>query len=300
MSGGGERARVRVGRAGSRRRRAGSRLNSHQKNINQPWTTTGREEASDRHQNVMRAAAAASIAPASASPSARRTRARARTRADASASASASASRGDHRETRLGAGVAENDDVGGKSLRNGVHIANGVVWEAVSAVSPLGFDARSIVVVADDAPPSLRVPLTRRAALAAASLAPLAAASPPTSLATTEMVYDGAPVTAFAFNVTLDVVSIRGTAPGEWCDQFNRTMSGKGKASLSTATTPQDVYDGLVAVTPPRPMVAAPGGGPGGLAPTPPPPKKKGKGGSSAKARSVLSHTSPHTTASAW
>jgi hypothetical protein len=68
-------------------------------------------------------------------------------------------------------------------------------------------------------------------------------------------------------------------------------MSGKGKASLSTATTPQDVYDGLV---------AAPGGGPGGLAPTPPPPKKKGKGGSSAKARSVLSHTSPHTTASAW
>ena len=221
----------------------------------------------------MRAAAAASIAPASASPRARRTRARARTRADASSSASAS--RGDHRETRLGAEVAGSDDV-------------------------VGFDARSIIVVADDAPPSLRVPLTRRAALAAASLAPLAAASPPTSLATTEMVYDGAPVTAFAFNVTLDVVSIRGTAPGEWCDQFNRTMSGKGKASLSTATTPQDVYDGLVAVTPPRPMVAAPGGGPGGLAPTPPPPKKKGKGGSSAKARSVLSHTSPHTTASAW
>ena len=221
----------------------------------------------------MRSAAAASIAPASASPRARRTRARARTRADASSSASAS--RGDHRETRLGAEVAENDDV-------------------------VGFDARPIVVVADDAPPSLRVPLTRRAALAAASLAPLAAASPPTSLATTEMVYDGAPATAFAFNVTLDVVSIRGTAPGEWCDQFNRTMSGKGKASLSTATTPQDVYDGLVAVTPPRPMVAAPAGGPGGLAPTPPPPKKKGKGGSSAKARSVLSHTSPHTTASAW
>jgi hypothetical protein len=105
-----------------------------------------------------------------------------------------------------------------------------------------------------------------------------------------DIVYDGAPATAFAFNVGLDVVALRGTAPGEWCDQFNRTMSGKGKASLSTATTPQDVYDGLAAATPPRTVVAPPGPGggpPGGLAP--PTTKdaiaraKKSKGGAAAK-----------------
>lgn len=73
---------------------------------------------------------------------------------------------------------------------------------------------------------------------------------PPAS-AKLDLMYEGQPTTAYVFPVQLNVVALRGSVPQQWDKQFNQTMSGKGKVSLSAATAPGDVYSELLKTLPP-------------------------------------------------
>ena len=106
-------------------------------------------------------------------------------------------------------------------------------------------------------PPRAPVVVSRRASLrgsaaALACSAPLLASlggaalsAPPAARATLELTYDGVGATAFAFDVPLRVLALRGTAPSQWETEFNRVLQGKGKLALTNAIKPGDVYEEL-------------------------------------------------------
>jgi spermidine/putrescine-binding protein len=66
-----------------------------------------------------------------------------------------------------------------------------------------------------------------------------------------ELMYEGRPTTAYVFVVPLNVVALRGSVPQQWDKEFNQTMAGKGKVSLSTAAAPGDIYAELLKTVPP-------------------------------------------------
>ncbi|ACO61924.1 ATP-binding cassette superfamily [Micromonas commoda] len=136
---------------------------------------------------------------------------------------------------------------------------------------------------------------TRRAALAGYALSPAAlsflAAAPPSAHAKLDIIYDGELQTAYTFPVQLQVIALRGSVASQWEGEFNKTMLGKGKASVTTAISPGEMFDELLRTAPPP---SFPGGyispadyiagkrPPPGVPPPPPPPsnkdKKKSKG----------------------
>ena len=95
---------------------------------------------------------------------------------------------------------------------------------------------------------------TRRAALAGYALAPSALsflAGAPPSDAKLELIYDGELQTAYTFPVQLQVIALRGSVATQWEGEFNKTMVGKGKAAVTTAPSPGEMFDELTRTAPP-------------------------------------------------
>ena len=109
----------------------------------------------------------------------------------------------------------------------------------------------------DDAPKSSSRDrsYTRRAALAGYALAPASAlsflAGAPPSDAKLELIYDGELQTAYTFPVQLQVIALRGSVATQWEGEFNKTMVGKGKAAVTTAPSPGEMFDELTRTAPP-------------------------------------------------
>ena len=105
----------------------------------------------------------------------------------------------------------------------------------------------------DDAPKSSTRDrsYTRRAALAGYALAPSALsflAGAPPSDAKLELIYDGELQTAYTFPVQLKVIALRGSVATQWEGEFNNTMVGKGKAAVTTAPSPGEMFDELTRI----------------------------------------------------
>ena len=102
---------------------------------------------------------------------------------------------------------------------------------------------------------------TRRAALAGYALSPAAlsflAAAPPSAHAKLDIIYDGELQTAYTFPVQLQVIALRGSVASQWEGEFNKTMLGKGKASVTTAISPGEMFDELLRTAP---LPSFPGG----------------------------------------
>ena len=108
----------------------------------------------------------------------------------------------------------------------------------------------------------------------------------PSAHAKLDIIYDGELQTAYTFPVQLQVIALRGSVASQWEGEFNKTMLGKGKASVTTAASPGEMFDELLRTAPPP---SFPGGyispadyiagkrPPPGAPPPPPPPSNKDK-----------------------
>jgi hypothetical protein len=76
-------------------------------------------------------------------------------------------------------------------------------------------------------------------------------AGAPPSDAKLELIYDGELQTAYTFPVQLQVIALRGSVATQWEGEFNKTMVGKGKAAVTTAPSPGEMFDELTRTAPP-------------------------------------------------